>query len=83
MFDDVAENIMNDQRPAPDPNPTIDCEGEQCDASTPADSADGWLLHADPEIPVLCPDCVAATPAHRRTPTDARRERNRTLEEYA
>jgi len=82
-IDDVAENIMNDQRPAPDRNPTIKCEDERCDATTPATGADGWVLEADPEIPVLCPACAEATPEHRLTPADDRRERNRTLEEYA
>lgn len=67
----------------PDRNPTIECSDEQCDTTTPADDAEGWLLDADPAVPVLCPACRERTPEHRLTPTEARRESNRQLADYA
>ena len=68
----------------PDTNPTIECADQQCDETVRAqdDAVDNWLLENDPDIPVLCPDCRAATPTHRLTPTEQRRETNRSIVEF-
>jgi len=69
----------------PAKNPIIECSDERCARSVRAQdsAADEWLLEADPDIPVLCPDCAEETPTHRLTPTDARREQNRSLIAFA
>jgi len=69
----------------PDKNPIIECSDDRCDHTVRAQEgmADEWLLEADPDIPVLCPDCAEETPTHRLTPTDTRREQNRSLTAFA
>jgi len=80
--DDVTMNIMNERRAEVDKNPTIECEDEQCNNTTGSRDAEGWLLHASPDVPVLCPSCRKETPQNRLTPTEAQRENNQQLTEY-
>jgi len=83
VSDDVAENVMNERRGEVDRNPTLSCADEQCTNTTQAEDADGWLLHADPEIPVLCPECVERVPDNKQTPTKYQRDVNAQLTEWS
>jgi len=71
------------QADAIDRNPTLECSDEQCDRTTNAKDADGWLLHNDPDIPVLCPRCVAKVPENKQTPTEHQREINAQITEWS
>jgi len=67
-----------------DRNPTIECSDEQCDRTTNAkDDKTGWLLHNDPEIPVLCPECREKVPENKQTPTEYQREVNAQITEWS
>jgi hypothetical protein len=67
----------------PDPDPTIRCDEPTCDAATNTQDSDGWLKDANPEVPLLCPDCRESVSDIKKTPTDERREQNRTLGEWS
>lgn len=81
MYDDVANNIRNDQRPPPDPNPSIDCAacGEAYkwkDYWKPKVTGDGRIENPHEE-PWLCDPCHA-----EKMRMERRRENNRDLGEF-
>jgi uncharacterized protein YlaI len=68
----------------PDRNPTVHCAEETCDRSEQAkDLTDDWQLENDPEIPVLCPECKERASIESKTPTEAAKENNKSLQEFA
>jgi len=86
MIDKRETQAFRDQQAdAIDPNPTLECQDEQCDRTAQAEDAkeNGWLLHLAPEIPVLCPECKDRTPDNKLTPTEVRRERNADVTEWS
>lgn len=82
LYDDVAQNILNDQRPAPDPNPSMDCTG--CGETY------NWKhfknhgqASADPDEPLLCAVCNSGIGQPSVKTVEERREANHDLTEFA
>jgi len=71
------------QADAIDRSATIECSDEQCNQTTDANDADKWLLHNDPDIPVLCPACREKVPANKQTPTERQRNIHAQLTEWS
>jgi len=77
-----TQAFRDQQADAIDRNPTIECNDERCERSENVKCADGWLLHNDPEIPVLCPECRNKVPENKQTPTEYQREVNAQITEW-
>jgi len=67
------------QADAIDRDPTLECSDEQCGNTTNLTDANGWLLCNDPDIPMLCPNCVAKPSENSQTPTEHQRDVNAQL----
>lgn len=66
-------------------NDTIQCGDAQCETSerwADIKDSDEWQVSNDPEMPLLCPECAARTSDPASTPTQARKQNNRSIKEY-
>lgn len=81
-MDDVAANIRADQQEAPDPNPTLRCDG--CDRAHPAKHyVEYGRASADPNKPLLCSLCNAGiTPESAEDRIERRKAGNADVREW-
>lgn len=67
-------------------NDYVECMDEHCDRSERwkhIKKSEGWQVSMDPEVPLLCPSCAERTPTPELTPSEARRELNRSLNNFS
>lgn len=67
-------------------NDFVECSDEECDTSERwkyIKKNSEWQVSNDPEIPLLCPGCANRTVDRKLTPSQARKEYNHDLQDFA